>query len=93
MSIELKKETENQLVASLQRYFTENLEEEIGDLKAGLLLDFCLREIGPCIYNQAIADAQAFMQERIVDLDVSLYEPEFGYWDQTPDHPASASQR
>jgi uncharacterized protein (DUF2164 family) len=29
-----------QAVAALQEYFRDNLDDEIGDLKAGLLLDF-----------------------------------------------------
>lgn len=84
MPIEIEKETEKKLIASIKRYFTENLEDEIGDLKAKLLLDYCLQEIGPCIYNQAITDAQTYMQDKVVDLDVSLYEPEFGYWKKSP---------
>lgn len=80
MAITLNKETEERLIGSLQRYFDVNMDESIGDLKARLLLDFCLREVGPCIYNQAIADAQSAMQDRIAELDVSCHEAEFGYW-------------
>ena len=80
MAIELPKEIEKQLIASIKRYFAENLEEEVGDLKAKLLLDYCVREIGPSIYNQAIADAQAYMQGKVTDLDGVLYEAELGYW-------------
>ena len=78
--IKLSKDVEKRLVASIKRYFAENMEVEIGDLKAGLLLDYCLREIGPSIYNEAIADAQAHLQERVSELDSSCYRPEFGYW-------------
>ena len=80
MAIELPKKIEKQLIASIKRYFAENLEEEVGDLKAKLLLDYCVREIGPSIYNQAIADAQAYMQGKVTDLDSVLYEAELGYW-------------
>lgn len=80
MAIELSKETTRVLTDSVKRYFSENLDEEIGELKASLLLEFCLREIGPSIYNQAIADAQAQLQERVSELDGSCYEPEFAYW-------------
>lgn len=80
MVIKLSKDVEKRLVASIKRYFAENMEDEIGDLKARLLLDYCLREIGPSIYNQAIADAQAHLQERVSELDSSCYRPEFGYW-------------
>ncbi len=80
MAMKLSKDVEKRLVASIKRYFAETMEVEIGDLKAGLLLDYCLREIGPSIYNQAIADAQAHLQERVSELDSSCYRPEFGYW-------------
>ena len=80
MPIEIAKDTEQQLLASIKRYFEEHMDEEIGDLKASLLLDFCLQEIGPCIYNQAIADAQAYMHDRVSDLDGACFQPEFGYW-------------
>ncbi len=68
------------MIASIKRYFAENMEDEIGDLKALLLLEFVLKEIGPSIYNQAVGDAQACMQEKVTDLDGSCFEPEFGYW-------------
>jgi uncharacterized protein (DUF2164 family) len=58
------------------------MDDEIGGLKASFLLDFCLREVGPCIYNQAIADAQRHLQDRVVDLEGSCFEPEFGYWNK-----------
>ena len=80
MAITLSKEAQKRLIGSIKKYFDEVMEEEIGDLKAGLLLQFCLKEIGPSIYNKAIADAQARLQEKVTDLDSECYEPEFGYW-------------
>lgn len=80
MTIKLSAETEERLIASLRRYFDVNMDESIGDLKAKLLLDYCVRELGPCIYNQAIADAQSAMQDKVAELDVTCYEAEFGYW-------------
>ena len=80
MAIRLLPEAKKQAIASIKRYFAENMEEEVGDLKADLLLDFFLREIGPTVYNRAIAHAQAYFQEKTVDLDGSCFEPEFGYW-------------
>ena len=79
-AIELSKETQEKLNASIKRFFDEVLEEDIGDLRASLVLDFCLKEIGPTIYNKAISDAQVFMQDRVADLDASCYQTEFGYW-------------
>jgi len=80
MTIELKKETERQLVTSIQRYCSENLGGDIGELKAALLLRFCLEEIAPCVYNQAISDAQSYIQEKAMDLENTCFAEEFGYW-------------
>ena len=80
MAIELEKEVRGRLIASIKRYFEESLEQEIGDLKAALLLDYVLKEIGPSVYNQAAADAQARMAEIVDEIDGTCYEPEFGYW-------------
>jgi uncharacterized protein (DUF2164 family) len=79
-TFELSKRTRADAIASLQRYFNENMSEPIGDLPAGLLLNFFLEEIGPAIYNQAIADAQTRMQQRVADLSGELYADEFPYW-------------
>lgn len=76
MPIEIPREKQQRLVAELREYFDRNMEEELGDLKAMLLLDFCVERIGPVIYNQAIADARAFMADKVADLDGTLYEPE-----------------
>lgn len=83
-AITLAPEAKKQAIASLKRYVEENLDQEIGDLKADLLLDYVLRELGPTIYNRAIADAKDFFQERTADLDAVCYRKEFGYWPKTP---------
>ena len=80
MPIELSKQARADAIASLQRYFEENLPEPIGDLPASLLLNYVLEEIGPAIYNQAIVDAQARLQQRVSDLSGELYADEFQYW-------------
>lgn len=80
MAIKLSKEVEQRLLASIQRYCGENMDEEVGELKAKLLLDFCLREIGPSVYNQAILDAQAAMHDKIAEVETVCYETEFAYW-------------
>lgn len=79
ITLELNKQQRADAIASLKRYFEENL-EPIGDLPAGLLLSFFLEEIGPVIYNQAINDAQARLTQRVADLNGELYADEFQYW-------------
>jgi uncharacterized protein (DUF2164 family) len=80
MNIELPKQARAEAIASIRRYFQENLPEPIGELPAGLLLNFFLEEIGPAIYNQAITDAQARLKQRVTDLSGELYADEFQYW-------------
>lgn len=80
MKLELNATARADAIASLKRYSQENLPEPIGDLAAGLLLNFILEEIGPTIYNQAIADAQSRLQQRVADLTGELYADEFPYW-------------
>lgn len=80
MTITLGPEQKKQAIASIRRYFTENWEEDVGDLKAGLLLDYFLKEIGPVAYNRAIADAQVYLRDRVADLEGTCYAQEFTFW-------------
>ena len=87
MPISLANDTKAQAIASIRRYFSEQLEQEIGDLQAGLFLDFVLKEIAPSVYNAAITDAQTYLRDRVADLDGACVVPEFSYW------PRSATRR
>lgn len=80
MPIKMDPEIETYLVGSIRRFFAEELEADIGDLKALSVLDFFTREIGPSVYNQAIADAQTSMERAVSDLAGANYEPEFDFW-------------
>jgi len=78
--MKLDKDTEAYLLGSIRRFFAEELDDDIGDLKAMRVLDYCVTEIGPSIYNQAIADAQVYFAEKTADLAGVRYEPEFDFW-------------
>jgi len=80
MTIELTKEAKQTAIESLQKYFEVNLDEPLGNLAAGALLQFILEEIGPSIYNKGVADAQERMQARVSELDSEVYADEFQYW-------------
>jgi len=80
MSIELSKDARKQAVASIERYFEENMDEPIGNIAAAALLNFFVSEVGPSIYNQAVADVQQRLQERLQELDIEVHEEEFQYW-------------
>ena len=80
MSIELSKETRNQPIASIERNSRDNFDQPIGSLTAGAALGFFLEEVGPVIYNRAVADAQERLQARVSELDIEVHEDEFQYW-------------
>ena len=80
MTIELTKEDRQQAIDSIERYFRENMEEKIGNIAAGALLGFLIEEIGPCIYNRAVADVQERLQARVMEVDFEVHENEFPYW-------------
>jgi len=80
MTIELAKETRKVAISSIQKYVNLNLEEEIGNVTADGLLQFFLEEIGPSIYNKAVSDVRDRLQARVMEIDMEVFEDEFGYW-------------
>ena len=80
MTISLPDDARKQSIASIQRYFAEELDQDVGELKAGSFLEFILKEIAPTIYNGAITDAQTYLRDRLTDLDGACSAPEFAYW-------------
>jgi uncharacterized protein (DUF2164 family) len=80
MAITLDKDVRAAAVASIERWCREHLDEPIGNVTASGLLGFVLEEIGPSIYNQAVADVQERLQARIAELDIEIHEDEFQYW-------------
>ena len=80
MASALAPEARTQALASLRRFCADELETDLSDVQLRALLEFVLKEIGPSVYNGAIADAQAFLRARLGDLEATCYEPEFTYW-------------
>jgi uncharacterized protein (DUF2164 family) len=77
--LELAGDSRKLAIASIRRHFQEELDQEIGDLKAALVLDFVVAELGPSLYNMGLADAKAFLAERADDLSALTFD-EFTYW-------------
>ena len=81
MTIEIDQDARKQAIASIERWFAENRDgEKIGNIAAGGLLVFFLEEIGPLVYNQAVADVQERLQSRVSELDIEVREDPFTYW-------------
>jgi uncharacterized protein (DUF2164 family) len=82
MTMKLTDDVRRQALDSVTRYCAEH-DLDIGNLEAVGLVDFILKEIAPSAYNAGVADAQAFLHERVADLEAACYEPEFAYWPRT----------
>ena len=80
MAIELSVEQRKQAMASIERYLRENTDEEIGSIAAGALLGYFLEELGPLVYNRAVAEVQERLQARVMEVDIDVHEDEFQYW-------------
>ena len=78
--MKLEKEQVKEIIPSIKRYVAEEFGEEIGNLKAELLLDYFMKEIAPYAYNRGVQDAEAFFREKLEDLQGSCREFELSYW-------------
>ncbi|MBD2872735.1 DUF2164 domain-containing protein [Paenibacillus arenilitoris] len=73
MGLKLPREQKDRLIASVQQYFELERSETIGSIAAEQLLDFMIKEIGPHVYNEAMADARRALAERMQTLEDELY--------------------
>jgi len=80
MAIELTKQEIADIIPSLQRYFREEMDEELSELRAKLLLDYFLKEIAPFAYNRGVKDAEQYFRARVEDLPATYFEDELTYW-------------
>jgi uncharacterized protein (DUF2164 family) len=67
-SVKVTKERRDDMISDIKNYFLKEREEEIGDLAAGLILDFILEKIAPEFYNQGVYDAHKYMGDAVEDL-------------------------
>ena len=71
--ITFSKEDRAEIVGRIQRYFREELDQEIGNMPAELLLGFFGETIGGYFYNQGLADAQAVFAKSLDEINDRIY--------------------
>jgi uncharacterized protein (DUF2164 family) len=76
MRIDLSEERKQDLLKILNGFFRQEFDEELSPYRAQRILAFFIKALGPPLYNQAIADARAFMAQKLDDLDAEFYTPE-----------------
>ena len=80
MAIELTKEEVERIVPSLQKFFREELDQDISEMRAKFLLSYFLKEIAPFAYNKGVKDAEAFFRNKVEDLTATCFEDGLTYW-------------
>lgn len=60
------------ITAKLRPYFRDELDVDLRDLPAEMLIDFLAREIGPFFYNRALYDAQAVLKKKADDIGEAI---------------------
>lgn len=64
----IEKEKRNELIDQIKTFYYEENNEEIGDLKASIILDFFIDILAPEFYNIGIYDSYKYIQDRAEDL-------------------------
>ena len=71
--IEFSKDERAAATGKLRDYFARELDQELGQLPAEMLLDFISKEIGGAFYNRGVHDAQQLVQQKAEDIVEALY--------------------
>lgn len=64
------------LVDKIKFYFSQELNQDIGQFDAEFLLDFIGEEMGAYFYNRGLQDAQAMLESRVESITDGFYELE-----------------
>ncbi len=70
--ITLEREKRDDMVKAIMYYFKNEREEDIGQLAAGIILDFVIDKLAPEFYNQGVLDSCAYMEEKVEDMQALL---------------------
>jgi len=76
----LTNQEKDETLFSLKKFFAEDFDMDLSDLRCRLLLDYILEEIAPFAYNQGVKDAEAFFRQRLEDLPGTCFEHPLSYW-------------
>jgi uncharacterized protein (DUF2164 family) len=74
--IEFSKEEKASVVLQIQRYFRDELDQDIGQFDAEFLLDFFSDKVGVYYYNRGLFDAQAVLSGKLDDIAEAISEIE-----------------
>mgnify|MGYP000264601149 FL=1 len=74
--IKFSREEKERIVKKVETYFSNELDQEIGNFEAEFLIDFFADEIGAYFYNRGLNDAHALFTEKSEELSYTIQELE-----------------
>ncbi len=74
--IKFSSEEKDQIIKKVKLYFSEELDQDIGNFDAAFLIDFFAEEIGAYFYNRGLYDAQQLFNEKVEELGYTIQELE-----------------
>lgn len=75
-TISFAKNEKELLINKIQRYFQDELDQELGQFDAEFLLDFFSKEVGTYYYNQGLNDAKTVLAGKLDTLMEAIDEIE-----------------
>ncbi len=74
--IEFSKDEKEHIIRKIQCYFSDELEQKLGQFDAEFLLDFFSDEVGAYYYNRGLYDAQTILESKIDNITEAFTEIE-----------------
>lgn len=71
--ITFSREETKAIVAEIQDYFREELDQDIGAIPAEMLMMFFVDKMGAYFYNRGLYDAQTLIRERVDTLTDDIF--------------------
>lgn len=69
MFYKLSKEQQQIMISDIQRFFSQERDEEISEFAAERVLDFVKESLAPHFYNAAVMDAKRVVEQQFASLD------------------------
>jgi uncharacterized protein (DUF2164 family) len=70
MKFELDRDERKRLIRAVQKFFSEQRDEDIGVIAADGVVDFFIDTLGAALYNAALDSARAWFAQALGNLEV-----------------------
>jgi len=74
--IKFSRDEKERIIKKVEGYFSNELDQEIGNFEAEFLIDFFADEIGAYFYNRGLNDAHTLFTEKVEELGYTIQELE-----------------